>query len=118
MTAKQKNEALYAVNLALLATHEIDSAYWHEWTMMGIPGGVQLFLTLNLALLLVFSMGLVRVVRGDGSGVWLSLGLAASGILAFSRVLSVKSIGGGSVVIHVRPAGEGGCRAGSEEVDP
>ncbi len=83
MTPRRKAEALFVLNLALLATHEIDSAYWHEWALFGLPGGIQLFLVLNLALLVLFLVGLVTVVRGCRSGVWFSLGLAATGVVAF-----------------------------------
>ena len=83
MTSHQKAETLYVVNYALLATHEVDSAYWHEWTMFGLPGGIQLFLVLNAVLLLLFAVGLAQLARGVRAGVWLSLGLAASGITAF-----------------------------------
>lgn len=34
---------LYLLNAALLITHEIDSAYWHELEPFGIRGGIQLF---------------------------------------------------------------------------
>jgi hypothetical protein len=39
----------YLTNATLLCVHEIDSAYWHEWSLFGIPGGIQLFLTLARA---------------------------------------------------------------------
>jgi hypothetical protein len=42
--ADRRLAKLYMLNLALLATHEIDSAYWHEWEMFHLPGGVQGFL--------------------------------------------------------------------------
>lgn len=80
MDARRKAVMLFVLNLALLATHEIDSAYWHEWTMFGLPGGIQLFLVLNLGLLLLFLVGLVRLVQGSASGAWFSLGLAATGM--------------------------------------
>jgi hypothetical protein len=35
------------LNLALLITHEIDSAFWKEWNLFGLPGGVQEFLALK-----------------------------------------------------------------------
>lgn len=54
---------LYMLNLALLPKHEIHSAYWHEWEMFHLPGGIQIFATLNLLLLLMFIVGLERVIR-------------------------------------------------------
>lgn len=48
---------IYIANLALLATHEVDSAFWHEWRLFGLRGGVQLFLVLNLVLFLIALVG-------------------------------------------------------------
>ena len=75
-------EWLYLVNTALLATHEIDSAYWHEWRLFGMPGGIQLFLVLNFVLLLVVFRGLPELVRGKRAGSWFSLAVAGAGVLA------------------------------------
>ena len=74
---------LYVLNLGVLATHEIDSAYWHEWEIFLLPGGIQLFLILNLLLLLVFLAGLVELVMERRRGLWFSLGLSAVGVFAF-----------------------------------
>ena len=76
-------ELLYVVNASLLATHEIDSAYWHEWAMFGLPGGIQLFLALNLALLFAVFLGLRELVLHTWWGLWASLGLAVAGLAAF-----------------------------------
>jgi hypothetical protein len=54
----------YVVTFALLATHEIDSAYWHEWNLFRMPGGIGLLLALNLVLLPPFLYGLVELARG------------------------------------------------------
>ncbi|MFN9811237.1 MAG: DUF6713 family protein, partial [Deltaproteobacteria bacterium] len=40
---------LYLLQLALLATHQVDAAYWHEWDVFGVPGGLTFFLVFNLA---------------------------------------------------------------------
>jgi len=74
---------LYLLNLALLFTHEIDSAFWQEWKLFGIPGGIQVFLVLNLALLLAALYGFKRLVQGARSGYAFSLLLAAAGVFAF-----------------------------------
>jgi len=52
------------LNCALLFSHEIDSAYWQEWNLFGLPGGIQLFLVLNLLLLVVALYGFKQVVLG------------------------------------------------------
>ncbi len=82
---KQTNTALYLylLNLALLFTHEIDSAYWKEWELFGIPGGIQVFLVLNFLLLLVALIGFGELARGTRTGQVLSLLVAAAGVFAF-----------------------------------
>jgi membrane-bound ClpP family serine protease len=76
-------EFLYLSNAALLVTHEMDSAYWHEWELLHLPGGIQLFLVLNLALVLLVLVGLRLLVLRRRSGLWCSFGLAGAGVLAF-----------------------------------
>lgn len=78
------NTGLYLLNFALLFTHEIDSAFWKEWELFGIPGGIQVFLVLNFILLLVALIGFRQVLLGEKYRNAFSLLLAASGIFAFS----------------------------------
>jgi Family of unknown function (DUF6713) len=75
---------LYLVNATLLATHEIDSAFWHEWDLFRLPGGIQLFLVLNLLLLLVVFFGFRRVVLWQRGAKTFSFLLAGAGVFAFS----------------------------------
>ncbi len=84
MDKRTRGINLYLLNFALLFTHEIDSAYWKEWELFGIPGGIQMFLVLNFLLLLVVLTGFKQVLRGEIYGNLFSLFLAASGIFAFS----------------------------------
>ena len=44
---------LYVANLALLATHQADAAYWREWDVFGVPGGLPFFL--------LFTVGVVAM---------------------------------------------------------
>lgn len=74
---------LYLINLAFLATHEIDSAFWHEWNLFNLPGGIDLFLVLNLILILVFLYGFERVVKWGKGAITFSYLLAFTGIFAF-----------------------------------
>jgi len=73
---------LYLLNAAVLITHEIDSAYWHEWELFGIPGGIQVFLGINLLLVIVILFGHQALVLGRASGFILSWVLVAGGIFA------------------------------------
>jgi hypothetical protein len=80
----QRVSQLYLLNLALLATHEIDSAYWHEWELFRLPGGIQFFLVLNFLLLLAFLFGLVQVVQRARYARAFSYLLAGAGLFAFT----------------------------------
>ena len=84
MTKHQKVAVkLYLINLALLATHEIDSAFWHEWNLFKLPGGIDLFLVFNLVLLLLFLFGFEKVVKWEKGTMFFSWLLALTGIFAF-----------------------------------
>jgi hypothetical protein len=76
-------ELLYLANASVLITHEIESAYWREWELLHLPGGIQLFLILNLGLVLLVLNGFRALVQRRRSGLWFSFGLAGAGVLAF-----------------------------------
>ncbi len=73
---------LYLLNTAVLLTHEVDSAFWKEWEMFGLPGGLRLFLVLNLGLALAALYGFRELLRGARSGPWFAFALAAAGLFA------------------------------------
>lgn len=75
---------LYLANACVLITHEIDSAYWLEWKLFGLPGGIQTFLVLNLILVFVVLLGLKQVVTWQRGAKGFSLLLAGAGLFAFS----------------------------------
>jgi len=73
---------LYVLNAAVLITHEIDSAYWREWELFDIPGGIQGFLVLNFLLVIVVLYGLQALVTGRLSGIIFSWILVTGGLFA------------------------------------
>jgi hypothetical protein len=75
---------LYLINAVTLTVHEIDSAYWKEWELFRLPGGLAGFLLLHFPLLFLLLYGLVLVDRGAFAGQILSLVLSLGGIFAFS----------------------------------
>ena len=75
---------LYLVNSVLLILHEMDSAYWQEWRLFRLPGGIAGFLAIHIPLLGLVLWGLVQVWQGTAAGLVFSLALAGSGILAFA----------------------------------
>lgn len=76
-------DRLCIVVLALFITHQVDAAYWREWEMFRLPGGVQLFDILNLLMFLVFLWGLRAVFLRRRSGYWWALLIASSGVVTF-----------------------------------
>ena len=75
---------LYGANAVLLTVHEIDSAYWHEWRLLRLPGGIALFLLLHVPLLALLLAGLVLVEREGDAGLAISLVVSAAGLAAFT----------------------------------
>lgn len=75
-------EFLYLANATVLISHEIDSAFWQEWQLLHLPGGIQLFLLLHLLLLPMVLYGYREVcLRGPRAGL-ASMILASVGIFA------------------------------------
>lgn len=75
---------VYLINAVLLILHEIDSAYWKEWELFRLPGGVTGFLLAHIPILPLVLYGLVLVSRGTFAGLILSLILSLAGVFAFS----------------------------------
>lgn len=78
------NEILYLLNAALLISHEIDSAYWEEWSLFGIPGGIQVFVVLNFLLVVAVLLGYRALLGRKLAGLIMALVLAGAGIFAFT----------------------------------
>jgi len=75
---------LYLINAVLLINHEIDSAYWKEWELFKLPGGINGFLIIHFPLLLFLLYGLILVYEQSLPGLIFSLILSFGGIFAFS----------------------------------
>ena len=75
---------VYVANATLLINHEIDSAFWREWTLFRIPGGIALFLIIHLPLVGAVLSGLVLVANRAVAGLYFSLGLGLGGLAAFA----------------------------------
>ncbi len=75
---------LYLANSVLLINHEIDSAYWKEWELFKLPGGLTGFLLLHFPLLLLILSGLILVYRQSWSGLIFSYALCFCGLFAFA----------------------------------
>ncbi|MEW6115254.1 MAG: DUF6713 family protein, partial [Thermodesulfobacteriota bacterium] len=67
-----------------LITHEIDSAYWREWELFRLPGGIAGFLVMHLPLVFLILWGAVLTAQQSSGGLLLSAALGLSGIVAFA----------------------------------
>ena len=74
---------LYMINATLLISHEIDSAYWQEWKLFRIPGGIRVFVLLHLPLVFIILYGLLQLYLQTFTGLIISLLLCLSGMFAF-----------------------------------
>ena len=75
---------IYFVNLVFLINHELDSAYWKEWDLFRLPGGITGFLALHFPLFSFFLYGLLMIYEGARSGLIISMLLSLSGVFAFA----------------------------------
>lgn len=74
----------YFINCTMLICHEIDSAYWHEWKLFNIPGGITGFLVFNLAVIPPFLLGLVYIAQHTFVSLIFSAAAALVGVFTFS----------------------------------
>ncbi|MEW6262350.1 MAG: DUF6713 family protein [Thermodesulfobacteriota bacterium] len=74
---------LYLFNGTLLIIHEMDSAYYKEWDLFGLPGGRPWFLLLHLPLILLILTGVLLVAARSIWGLAISLVMAGGGLTAF-----------------------------------
>jgi hypothetical protein len=54
----------YFWTMLFLILHQVDAAYWREWEMFHVPGGIQGFLVFNLAAIAVVLAGYRHVLLG------------------------------------------------------
>ena len=75
---------LYFINAVLLIVHEIDSAYWREWDLFRLPGGISGFVLLHIPMIGAVLYGLLEVAKQTRTGLVFSFILAGVGLFAFS----------------------------------
>jgi hypothetical protein len=74
---------LYMVNAVFLINHEIESAFWKEWDLFKIKGGISTFLMLHFPLLFFVLLGNVLLFQYKHTGLIFSLILGFAGIFAY-----------------------------------
>ena len=86
-------KVLYIVVFTLLIVHEIDSAFWKEWELFHIPGGIQVFNVIHIVVLPIFIIGYGVLIDNIEKGIKFSLIISMLGILAFVIHSIFMSIG-------------------------
>jgi hypothetical protein len=81
MTPSFGRQALFSVNATLLLTHQIDAAYWQEWSLFHLPGGNQLNLILNLPIVAGVLYAQARVAQGGPETPMFTRGIGFLGFL-------------------------------------
>ena len=52
----------YFWTMLFLILHQVDAAYWREWEMFHVPGGIQGFLVFNMAAIAIVLLGYRHVL--------------------------------------------------------
>lgn len=86
-------ERWYLATLLALVLHQIDAAFWQEWALFGVPGGIQGFLAFNLIAVGALLHGYRQVV------------LAKPSARAYASLCG--TVGAGTAMIHVGLAAAG-----------
>ena len=76
-------ERSYLITMCLLIFHQIDAAYWKEWEMFYLPGGVQGFLLFNIILIPIVLLGYKSIIVNDPTARKYSYFCAGLGIITF-----------------------------------
>ncbi|MBN1489821.1 MAG: hypothetical protein JXA69_07880 [Phycisphaerae bacterium] len=74
---------IYLINTVLLILHEMDSAYWKEWDVFGLGGGIAGFLWMHIPIYALALYGLVLLAQGAPAGLWFALLFGLSGFIGF-----------------------------------
>jgi hypothetical protein len=76
-------ERSYFATLLALILHQIDAAFWREWEMFLLPGGVQGFLVFNLLAVGLVLLGYRHVLLQTSRARGFAMVRGALGIAAF-----------------------------------
>lgn len=76
-------ERSYFLTMMLLVLHQIDAAYWHEWEMFYLPGGIQAYLAFNVVALALVFRGYKHVLQNGDRARFSARLCAGLGMLTF-----------------------------------
>jgi hypothetical protein len=84
---------IYSSTLILLILHQIDAAYWKEWEMFYLPGGIQGFLLFNLLAIPIIVIGYEKISTQSGRYFLYSYICGGLGVLTFLLHLGFAALG-------------------------
>ena len=73
----------YLATMCFLIFHQIDAAYWREWDMFFLPGGIQGYLLFNIAIIPVLILGYKNVVESSKLAVRYAYFCSGLGVTTF-----------------------------------
>lgn len=82
MLSSLRHHQLYLLNATALLVHQMDAAYWHEWRLFRLPGGIALYLALNVPIAAAVLAGYGAVAAGRPSAARWGWVLVAAGAFA------------------------------------
>ena len=77
-------ERSYLITMCLLIIHQIDAAFWKEWEMFYLPGGVQAYLLFNIIVIPILLLGYRSIIKANQTAVKYSYLCAGLGIVTFT----------------------------------
>jgi len=78
-----KLEHSYLITMSLLILHQIDAAYWKEWQMFYLPGGIQVFLLFNIFIIPIVLIGYKQLITQSNTAHFYSYLCASLAVLTF-----------------------------------
>ena len=73
----------YLKSYIFLIFHQIDAAYWHEWELFFLPGGIQGYLVFNMLIIPFLLIGYKNVIVESGNAAKYSFLCSGLGSLTF-----------------------------------
>lgn len=78
-----KSIQFYLLTTTFLIAHQIDAAFWKEWEMFRLPGGIQFFDLFNLIAFPPVLYGIKVVALNEKHGFNYAIGVSLLGIITF-----------------------------------
>lgn len=73
----------YLLTSNFLIAHQIDAAFWKEWEMFNLPGGIQFFDMFNLVAFGPVLYGIKAIALNEKNGFYYSVVVSVLGIITF-----------------------------------